>query len=82
MLRWSVQQLPNWDWDKLQTEVSKGLPMRWWAIQHIAANPRDLDLSFQPFTNEKLQYVRTRLVSLFFCHMPSLLSLGGHLDVS
>ena len=57
MLRWKVQQLPNWDWDKYRNEVSEFLPMRWWAIKHITANPRDIALSYAPFTNAKLQYV-------------------------
>lgn len=50
-LRWKMQDLPDWSWEPLRDEFEKHLPLRWWLIQHIAANPRDPDLTFAPFTN-------------------------------
>ena len=57
MLRLPVQRLGEWDWDLYRDELSQQLPLRWWAVQHIAANPRDIQLSYEPFTKKNLQYV-------------------------
>jgi hypothetical protein len=51
MLRWTMQDLQGWAWDPLRSEVEMHLPLRWWLLQRIAANPRDKALTFAPFTN-------------------------------
>lgn len=53
MLRYTMRDLESWLWDSLREEFESHLPLRW-LIQHIAANPRDIALSFAPFTNEAL----------------------------
>ena len=55
MLRWNMQDLADWKWDDLRAEVQEHLPLRWWMTQHIAANPRDIDLTFAPYTKAYLE---------------------------
>ena len=57
MLRWSINELNGWNWDAFREEMADALPLRWWAIRHISANPKDLQLSFAPFTKAKMKYV-------------------------
>ena len=51
MLRWKTDDLIDWKWEPLRAEFETHLPLRWHLLQHMAANPRDIELTFAPRTN-------------------------------
>ena len=50
MLRWKMSDLFDWSWEPLRVEFETHLPLRWRLLQHMAANPRDINLTFAPRT--------------------------------